>query len=92
MRILKPIVAALAVTATAGPALADGKLYPYHSKENYCPGGLQPVSLGGMISCGTPNQSQSYRQVMQHPAPAKKHHVYKARRSQNCAEGQKGCF
>ncbi|MDD9724359.1 hypothetical protein PVV74_02710 [Roseovarius sp. SK2] len=92
MRILKPILVALAATVTAGPALADGKLYPYHSKENYCPGGLQPVSLGGMISCGTPNQSQSYRQVMQHPVPKKKHYVHKARRSYNCPEGQKGCF
>jgi len=92
MRILKPLVAALAVTAIAGPALAEAKIYPYHSKENYCPYGLQPITISGVICCGAPNQSQSYKQVMQHPAPKKKHSVHKARRSHNCAEGQKGCF
>ncbi|MFN3210615.1 MAG: hypothetical protein ACE369_16750 [Roseovarius sp.] len=91
MRSLKPILAALALSAIAAPALADGKLYPYHSRENYCPAGLQPVSLGGMVSCGTPNQSQSYEQVMKHPAPKTRHHVYKARRSYSCPVGQKGC-
>ncbi|MGK7755599.1 MULTISPECIES: hypothetical protein [unclassified Roseovarius] len=92
MQILKPIVAALAITAIAGPAFADAKIYPYHSKENYCPYGLQPITISGVISCGSPNQSQSYKQVMQHPTPKKRLHVYKPRRSSNCAEGEKGCF
>lgn len=92
MRILKPLVAALAVTAMAGPALAEAKIYPYHAKHNYCPQGLQPITISGVICCGTPNQSQSYKQVMQHPVPKKKHYVHKARRAYNCPEGQKGCY
>ncbi|MBR9762241.1 MAG: hypothetical protein GYB53_01535 [Rhodobacteraceae bacterium] len=28
---------------------------PYASGVNYCPAGLQPVELGGEISCGVPN-------------------------------------
>ncbi|MGI3163335.1 hypothetical protein [Pseudooceanicola sp. 200-1SW] len=27
----------------------------YPSGANYCPAGLQPVQLGGEVSCGTPN-------------------------------------
>lgn len=27
----------------------------YPSGANYCPEGLQPVQLGGEVSCGTPN-------------------------------------
>lgn len=93
MRILKPLVAALAMTAIAGPALAEAKLYPYHSKHNYCPQGLQPISMGGVICCGTPNQSMSYKQMMAHPvAKKKKHYVHKVRRVENCPEGVKGCF
>ncbi|WP_010139918.1 hypothetical protein [Oceanicola sp. S124] len=28
---------------------------PYPSDTNYCPAGLQPVVLGGEVSCGVPN-------------------------------------
>ena len=91
MRILKPLLAALAVTAMAGPALAEAKIYPYHANANFCPKGLQPITISGVICCGTPNQKVSYRQVMQHPAP-KKAHMHKTRRAKNCPEGTKGCF
>lgn len=91
MRILKPLVAALAVTAIAGPALAEAKIYPYHSKHNYCPAGLQPITISGVICCGTPNQSITYQQALRHPVK-KKRHVHKVRHVNNCPEGTKGCF
>ncbi len=43
------------------------------SHENYCPAGLQPVSVDGSISCGRPNRYQSYQQAMKHPAQRVRH-------------------
>jgi len=37
------------------PASNDMLIYAYPSKANYCPAGLQPISMGGVICCGTPN-------------------------------------
>ena len=80
---------------TAGAALADAhsnggaKIYPVHTKHNYCPAGLQPVSMDGTICCGTPNQHMSYSKVMA------QHSGYKAKRRHSarahCAAGVKGC-
>lgn len=56
-------------------------IHPYPSPANYCPTGLQPVTLGGVICCGAPNTSETYynraggRRYMQ----------------MGCSEGQKGC-
>jgi len=55
----------------------EAKIYAYHGAGNYCPAGLQPVTINGAICCGTPNAG-SYQQAMMHPTPRKKHvHVKK---------------
>ncbi len=82
--------------ASAGVSLADGhsategpRIYAFQSHENYCPEGLQPVSISGTICCGTPNQEITYQQVMAHAA-AKKRHSARSSRA-NCPVGTKGC-
>ena len=83
---------ALAVLGSAAGA-GEVKIYPYGSSENYCPNGLQPIAINGVICCGNPNVSQSYQQVMAHPAPKKKvRRVYKTRAADTCPEGVKGCY
>ena len=75
----KLIVAAVgALVVSAGSAFAqEAKMYAYHGVGNYCPAGLQPVTMGGVICCGVPNAG-SYQQAMMHPTPRKKHvHVKK---------------
>lgn len=73
---------------------AEAKIYPYHG-ANYCPAGLQPITISGVICCGTPNQHMSYQQAMAHPVAKKKHrhvvkrHVRSARPT--CQPGTKGC-
>ncbi|MBY6048050.1 hypothetical protein [Vannielia litorea] len=57
-------ITAIGLLLGAGAALAEGKadapkIYAYPG-ENFCPEGLQPVTLDGVISCGTPNQTVSY--------------------------------
>ena len=80
--------------ATLAPAqaTADAKIYPYHG-ANFCPAGLQPVTISGVICCGKPNQHISYRQALAHPA--KKRHVRKHRpvysAKAHCPAGTKGC-
>lgn len=93
MRIKTALAAAgVAVMALAPQmASADAKIYPYHA-ANYCPAGLQPVTISGVICCGTPNQHISYAQAKAHPV--KRHKVkhtpvYSARA--HCKEGHKGC-
>jgi hypothetical protein len=77
-------------------AMAEMKIYPYHSAANYCPSGLQPITMNGVICCGTPNTTQSYQQMMAHPMPKKKTHKASYHRSaravDTCPEGQKGCY
>lgn len=73
----------------AVPAMAiDAKIYPYHG-ENFCPAGLQPITITGVICCGQPNQQISYEQAKMTAAPR---HVrgYKAKQS-SCPVGTKGC-
>ena len=70
------------------PAAADApKIFPYESKHNYCPAGLQPVTISGVICCGTPNQSVSYQSMMRHPTGVKK----ASTQGYQCPEGVKGC-
>jgi hypothetical protein len=73
---------ALAQSHNSGP-----KIYAVHSSANYCPAGLQPVTISGEICCGRPNQSMTYQQVMAHPVATR--HVRRA--SAACAVGTKGC-
>lgn len=76
-----------------GQAAAQPKIYAYPSSANYCPAGLQPVTISGVICCGTPNQSMTYAQVKAHPAPRPVHRVATPRRSAraHCPVGVKGC-
>ncbi|WP_245776406.1 hypothetical protein [Thalassovita taeanensis] len=78
----------------AAPAVAmDAKIYPYASNVNYCPAGLQPVQIDGVISCGTPNQLISYQAIMAHPVSRKRSAYRRAKASRMvCPVGQKGCY
>ncbi len=57
------MIGALALTAPVAaianpylqPAGSPILVYAYPSKANYCPAGLQPVTVGGVICCGVPN-------------------------------------
>lgn len=84
---------ASAVALSGLPALAGNKvvasLYPYEASANYCPSGLQPVVIGGVICCGKPNQSSSYQSVMAHPVQKKTYH--KRATQDDCPIGKKGC-
>jgi len=73
----------------AAPAMANNRpvaIYSYASSENYCPAGLQPVSLNGVICCGTPNQSTSYQQMIRHASG-----TASTTRRTVCPVGEKGC-
>ena len=90
MRFTKIIAAAAAVTVLGVvSATAQQKIYAYHSSHNFCPTGLQPVTMNGEICCGRPNQKITYQQVLAHPA-ARKSHVRRAG-SVDCPVGTKGC-
>ena len=69
MRTIRLIAAAAALTVSGSAAFAWGDMYMgdgthdpnsnmlIHSYDapNHCPSGLQPVMVGGVICCGTPN-------------------------------------
>ena len=82
----------LVLSATAEANSGGAPLYAFPSKENYCPTGLQPVIMGGVICCGTPNRSESYHSMMSHPVQHKRaHHRVRHHRTADCPIGQKGC-
>ncbi len=88
-----PLAAALLAAVVAAPAAAEGpKIYAVPSHGNYCPSGLQPITMNGVICCGKPNQSQTYQQVMRHPVPKARHNVRHMRTVGTCPEGVKGCY
>ncbi|MEP1587315.1 MAG: hypothetical protein ABJR46_00520 [Tateyamaria sp.] len=94
MRFTQVIVAAATVTLiSAVPSLAQQKVYPFKSSHNYCPTGLQPVTINGEVCCGVPTETMSYQHVMSHPVAVKKRHVRKVRhvRRADCPIGTKGC-
>lgn len=35
-------------------------IHPAPASANYCPTGLQPITVGGVICCGTPNTGETY--------------------------------
>ena len=84
----------LAVLAALPASAMDAKIYPYHASANYCPSGLQPISIDGVICCGTPNQSMSYQQALAHPhvTRVKKVHYKKSARRIVCPVGEMGCY
>jgi hypothetical protein len=36
------------------------RIYAYPTASNYCPAGLQPVTINGVICCGVPTASGTY--------------------------------
>lgn len=89
MRLLAMITTTLALVTGASHAEANDpvKIYPYASEVNYCPAGLQPVTISGVICCGVPSEKVSYQSVMSHPAPFRK----RVRTTPDCPVGTKGC-
>lgn len=90
------MVAATVGLMVAAPqtAQAEVKIYPYKTSQNYCPAGLQPVSINGVICCGKPTTQMSYQSAMAHPVARKKTHKarHQPRRARShCAIGTKGC-
>ena len=63
------------------------KVYPYDHAENYCPSGLQPVTINGVICCGVPTETISYQAAKAHPVARTKRYE----RRQSCPAGVKGC-
>ncbi len=91
MRIRAAIFAGLGLAMLGLPATAEGpRIYPVHTAHNYCPEGLQPVSMDGTICCGKPNQKHSYQAMMSHPVKKKVHKVRHVR-AVDCPIGEKGC-
>lgn len=91
------LTAGLGLVLMSSGALADGhstsgpRVYPVHGVENYCPTGLQPVTISGVICCGTPNQKMSYQHALAHGHP-KRARVHRVRsKSADCPIGTKGC-
>jgi hypothetical protein len=95
MRLYTAVISALGITLGAvlpTQSAADAKIYAYPASANYCPAGLQPITIAGVICCGTPNQSVSYQAMMTHPVRRVHTHV-KLRPSAraHCPVGTKGC-
>ena len=60
----------LAWTSEPTQPASDNMLVYGYKTTNYCPAGLQPVVVGGVVCCGIPNTT-SYQS---HPAPRRKAH------------------
>lgn len=58
------------------PASPEAAVWAYPTSANYCPAGLQPVTIGGVICCGKP----THVGYATHPTP-RRH--YKPRASYN---------
>jgi hypothetical protein len=57
-------------------------MHPYPAAENHCPNRLQPVTLGGVICCGTPNTEETFYNA---GGSRKRSH------GMSCPPGGKGC-
>jgi len=67
----------------------EAVVYPYATAHNYCPEGLQPVTVTGVISCGRPTADvPSYQHVKMHGS---RRHVARRHKSSECPIGEKGC-
>lgn len=101
----KTLMAAATLALTGTAAFAGGDAYTgdaahnpnsnvlvhSYAGANYCPQGLQPVTIGGVVCCGTPNAGAYYN------APGKKRVVHKVRTRTvyrtalpDAVEGEKG--
>jgi len=63
---------ALAWTSESTQPTADGMLVYGYNTTNYCPAGLQPVVVGGVVCCGVANTTN----YQSHPAPRHKPRRY----------------
>ena len=80
-RIAACLLALAAPLATPARAEVDApRVYAYGGVANYCPAGLQPVTINGVICCGTPNQGITYQQAKSHPHPVVRRHVHRVAR------------
>ncbi|GAB4306616.1 MAG: hypothetical protein Kow0058_18940 [Roseovarius sp.] len=82
-----PAILAGAAALAALPAMAEGvRYYSVPTSVNYCPAGLQPISIDGVICCGQPTTSVTWFEMKRHP-------VQRPRfvRADPCPEGVKGC-
>jgi len=88
----KILIGAAVAAFWAMPAAAEMPIYAYGGVENNCPSGLQPIVVGGVICCGTPNQNMSYQAANAHPVAkrVKKRSVRRVAKAY-CPEGMKGC-
>ena len=57
-------------------------MHPYPAAANYCPSGLQPVTMGGVICCGNPATGEVYYNA---GGSRKRSH------GMSCPPGTKGC-
>lgn len=96
MRLHSVLIVGASMMASAlmpATASAEPKIYAVPSSANYCPAGLQPITISGVICCGTPNQHMSYDQVKAHPV--KKTHKVRYHKPRtvtySCLPGDKGC-
>ena len=67
---IRTTLAAAILASLALPAAADAQgpnVYAYATHQNFCPAGLQPVTIDGTICCGQPNQAITYQQAKTHP-------------------------
>ncbi|MEM8981019.1 MAG: hypothetical protein AAGD04_16170 [Pseudomonadota bacterium] len=53
------------VPTTTGES--DVVVWAWAGQENLCPFGSQPVTVDGTISCGVPNQTLTYQQMLRNP-------------------------
>ena len=107
MSFTKTIAAATAaLTFSAGAALAWDDAYKgvvkhsptanvlmhaYPTATNNCPAGLQPVLVGGVICCGTPNAAPYVNRAGGHKRVVKQKKHYVSHRPRGVAvEGEKG--
>ncbi|MCW9043669.1 MAG: hypothetical protein OQK05_10040 [Pseudopelagicola sp.] len=57
-------------------------MHPFPASANHCPNGLQPITMGGVICCGTPNTGETYYNRASYR---------RAYRGYDCPAGVKGC-
>jgi hypothetical protein len=57
-------------------------IHPYPASANYCPTGLRPITMGGVICCGTPNTGETY---------VNRASSRRGWSGYNCPAGVKGC-
>ncbi len=68
----------------------DFLVHTFPTSANYCPAGLQPVTVGGRICCGTPNAGPYINQAGGQRAHYPVHKVYQDSPRYYAPAGEKG--